>query len=203
MTRFPKFLNVIYVVYLDYSTTNVQITSSSLSSITSYTEECVKVEAMNPQIGVIDDIFIYPPLLNVNTNDLIPGGNGVDFPETELNPNITILFSRVGNLFFVQIPPESQSNVKQILVEFFNPQGQLINSFTSPADSPQTPTNFEVDNVLKIVIYPIATSDGKSAKNVTINIIGCFFECKYDNNRQNFHYRFTNDAHVITYTLKI
>ena len=73
---------------------------------------------MNPQIGVIDDIFIYPTSVNANASDLVPGRNGVNFPETVLQPNITILFSRVGTIFFVQVPPQSQSNVQQIFVEF-------------------------------------------------------------------------------------
>jgi hypothetical protein len=177
-------------VNLEYTTSSVQTSSTSLSSITSSNitgtilststtstaEVCVKVEAMNPQIGVIDDIFIYPSSLDVYTDDLVPGQNGVDFPETELLPNITIVFSRVGSVFSVQVPPESQSNVNQIFVEFFNPQGQLINSITSPVNSPQLPDNLEVDNVLEIVIHLIATSDGLSPKNVTIDVIGCFFE---------------------------
>jgi hypothetical protein len=138
----------------------------------------VKVEAMNPQIGVIDDIFIQPSTLQINASNLVPGRDGVDFPETVLTPNITVLFSRVGNLFFIQIPPESQSNVRQIYVEFFDQDGRLINSSTSPANSPQLDNNFEVDDVSEIVIHLIATSDGKSPKNVTIDVIGCFFEGK-------------------------
>ena len=131
---------------------------------------------MNPKIGIIDDIFIYPSSLTVNTNDLVPGENGLSFPETELHPNITILFTRVGRLYFVQIPPDSQSNVQQIAVDFFNPQEKLISSYTSPTNSPQLSDNLEVDNVLKIAIHFIATKDGKSPKNITIDVIGCFFK---------------------------
>jgi hypothetical protein len=153
--------------------------TTSSTSATTRTEACVKVEAMNSQIGVIDDIFIYPSVLNANVSDLVPGRNGVNFPETVLRPNITILFNRIGNLFFVEIPPQSYSNVKTIFVEFFNAQGQLINSSTSPADLPQLPDNFEVDDVSKLVVHLIATTDGKSPKNVTIDAIGCFFQGKF------------------------
>ena len=119
---------------------------------------------MNPQRGVLDEISVSPTSLDINVDDLIPGRNGVDFPEDVLYPNITVLFSRVGNLFFVQIPSESQSNVQQIFVEFFNPNGQLISSYTSPANSPALPNNLEVDDVLTIVVHLTKTSDDKSPK---------------------------------------
>ena len=151
-------------------------TVTGSKSTTTHPGACVKVEAMNPQIGVIDDIYIYPSSLNGNASELVAGRKGVNFPETVLRPNITVVFNRVGNLFFIQVPPQSQSNVQQIYVEFFNPQGQLINSYTSPANSPQLPNNYEVDNVIKVVIHLISTSDGTSPKNVTLDIIGCFFE---------------------------
>ncbi|CAF4494558.1 unnamed protein product, partial [Rotaria sp. Silwood2] len=183
-------LEVIGCIQEHYTISSVQTTSSSLfttagSSISSTIVStptstragvCVKVQAMNPRIGVIDDIVIYPPSLSANANDLVPGRNGLNFPETESRPNITILFNRVGTVSFVQIPPESQSNVQQIFVEFFNPLGELITSSTSPTNLPQLANDLEVNDVLKVVIHLITTSDGTSPKSVTIDVIGCFFE---------------------------
>ncbi|CAF4538383.1 unnamed protein product, partial [Rotaria sp. Silwood1] len=183
-------LEVIGCIHEYYTTSSIQTISASLFSVTSSSISstilssststsagtCMKVQAMNPQIGVIDDIVIYPLSLNANANDLVPGRNGLSFPETETRPNITILFNRVGTISFVQIPAETQSNVQQILVEFFNPLGQLITSSTSPANLPQLANDLEVNDVLKVVIHLIATSDTKSPKNVTLDVIGCFFE---------------------------
>lgn len=130
---------------------------------------------MNGQNGVIDDIYIEPKF-KVDVDDLVPGHKGVDFPKSALTPNITIVLSRVGEISFVQIPPESLSNVRQIRVEFFNVNGQLISVHTSPANLPKLEDGLQVENVAKIVIYLIATTDDKSPKNVTIDIIGCFFD---------------------------
>ena len=132
---------------------------------------------MNPQIGAIDEITIEPPV-NVNAEDLIPGRKGVSFPESVLYPNVTITFTRIGRLFFVQIPPESQSNVRQISVNFFNSQQKLVATYSSPANLPRLDNNIEVDDVLKIVVHFDATTDGRSPKNVTMDVIGCFFEGK-------------------------
>ena len=151
-------------------------TTRSGSSTATTTREgvCVKIQAMNPQNGVIDETFIEPKL-NVDVNGLVPGRKGVSFPESAPNPNITIVLSRVGEISFVQIPPESLSNVKQIRVEFFDVNGTLIAVYTSPANLPKLIASLKVENVAKIVIHLIATSDGLSPKNVTIDIIGCFF----------------------------
>ena len=133
------------------------------------------MQAMNTQVGVIDEITIQPPL-NLHPEDLVPGRKGVDFPESVLHPNVTVTFSRVGRFFFVQVPPESQSNVRQISVDFFNAQQQLVATYTSLPDVPRLADKIEVDGIVKIVVHFDATTDGKSPKNVTMDVIGCFFE---------------------------
>ena len=146
---------------------------------TNRTEACVKVAVLNPNIGVIDEIIINPKPSNGTVNDLVAGQAGINFSETTLRPNVTIIFNRIGNLFFVQIPPERLSNVDRIMVDFFNVDDELIRSITSTGNLPQLPNNLEVYNVLKIVVHFIRTRDGKSPKNITLDIIGCFFPSKY------------------------
>ncbi|CAF0819035.1 unnamed protein product, partial [Rotaria sordida] len=183
-------LEVIGCVHAYYTTSSIQTSSTSLlttkstgisrttlsTSTSTRAGTCAKVQTMNPNIGVIGNIFTYPSSLNANVNNLAPGRNGLDFPKTELRPNITILFNRVGSISFVQIPPESQSNVQQIFVEFFNPLGRLITSYTSSDNIPRLAKDLDVNDVLKVVVHLIATSDRQSPKNVTLDVVGCFFE---------------------------
>lgn len=146
---------------------------------TSRTEACVRVAALNPNIGVIDEIIISPKPANGTVNNLVAGQGGVDFPETVLRPTITIIFNRLGDIFFVQIPPESLSNADRIKVDFFNINDELIKSVTSTGNVPQLPNNLEVYKVLKIVVQILRTKDGLSPKKVALDIIGCFYPSKY------------------------
>ena len=160
------------------STTRSRTTRSGSSTATTTREGvCVKIEAMNRQNGVIDEIYL-EPALKVDVDDLIPGQKGVNFPESALYPNITILLSRVGEISFLQVPPESYSNVAQIQVEFYNGNDTLISTHISPANLPKLEDGLKVENVVKIVIRIVATIDGKSPKKLTIDIIGCFFNGK-------------------------
>ena len=130
---------------------------------------------MNPQNGVVDEIYLQPTV-SARAEDLVPGHSGISFPDAVLYPNITITFARLGRLFFIQVPPESNSNVRQIAVDFLDIDRKLITTLTSPANSPILQNNVDVDDVFEIVVHLVATTDGKSPKNVTLDVIGCFFE---------------------------
>lgn len=159
-------------------TSSIQTTSiSSTSGTSTHTNICVKIEAMNPQNGVVDETYLQPSI-SAHVEDLVPGRAGVDFPEGVLYPNVTITFARLGRLFFIQVPPESDSNVRQIAVDFYDVNRKLITTLASPTDSPILQNTVGVDDVFEIVIHLMGTTDGKSPKKVTIDVIGCFFECR-------------------------
>ncbi|CAF0782230.1 unnamed protein product [Didymodactylos carnosus] len=135
---------------------------------------CVKVQAMNPNIGVVDDIYSSPFVQHIE--QIVPGRSGINFPEGAAHYSVRIVFQRVGKMFFLQIPPESHSNVLQLAVDFYNSHNQSIKTITSPANRPQLDNNLQVEDVLSIVIHFFDTTDNKSPKNVTLDVIGCFYE---------------------------
>ncbi|CAF1645569.1 unnamed protein product, partial [Adineta ricciae] len=178
----PKNISIIIIGCIPYeresSTTAAstkEVTSVSFTSTTTGPSVCVKVEAMKSQANIIEDIYTTPELA-VNVNDFAPGQTGVSFPEIAVNPNITIVFNRPGNLFVVKVPEESETNVQQIAVSFFDEDDNLIVAYTSPLDSPVLPSTLDVSNVWKIVIEIMSTFNDESPKNVTLSVVGCFSE---------------------------
>ena len=154
-----------------------KVTSVSSTSVTTGPSVCVKIEAMKSEATVVEDISTTPELA-VSVSDFTPGQSGVSFPGTAVNPNITIVFNRPGNLFVVKVPEESETNVQQIAVSFFDENDNLIVAYTSPPDSPVLPNTLDVNNVWKIVIEIMSTFDDESPKNVTFSVVGCFSEGK-------------------------
>jgi hypothetical protein len=140
---------------------------------TKQTGVCVKVEAMSPQNGAIDEIIVRPPL-SVDARKLTTGQAGVSFPAEVLNPNITIVFSGLARLFYVGIPSGNLSNVQKISVDLLNSEKKVIATLISADKSPQIEIKLDADNIIQILIKVLATSDGKSPKNVLISVIGCF-----------------------------
>ena len=111
---------------------------------------------------------------------------GVSFPENETKPTIVVTFDKPAEVQSVILPRDKtpNANVEQFEVTFYSPDGNKINdkpipSTSSPKDDKTKPPTVDLPQipsdkpVSRVEITIVNTTDGKSPKDVVLDIKAC------------------------------
>ena len=164
-------------------TGSTQITAATSATTT---EECQEMQAVDKFVS--EKITVTPHELpkGENTEFQSTSTRGVSFREDDKTPIITVYFEkgakvRSVTIVLTRIP---NANVQQFSITFYSRGDKKINekpilSNLSPKDDKNQPAHLDSTQipphiyVYKVVITLLRTTDNKSPKGVTLDIIAC------------------------------
>ena len=124
----------------------------------------------------ISDATLTGQTSSSSPSDLNPGQPGVDFATNEGASIVVPLASGVTPIIVEVSVPNTDTNIKTILVVVTAPDNTIVFTGESPDDNSNTVTGFPVEPLPEgsTVTVTWVTNDGKPAEHVTLSVIACY-----------------------------